>query len=219
MWLKRQVDDSVGEQIAALDIKGIHQRQEYKRQYPEGEAAAHVVGFTNVEDKGQEGIELAFHKDLAGRDGSRHVIKDRLGRVVEDVGESVRARRRPGHRPVDRLQGAVLRLPEASATRSSRTRPRPAACVVLDAQTGEVLALANYPSYDPATARNLTGEQLRNRALTDTFEPGSTMKPFIVGCGAARRAASRRTTVIDDRAGPASRSPARPSRRPHRTAC
>ena len=89
VWLKRQVDEPVAQQIAALDIKGIYQRKEYKRQYPEGEAAAHVVGFTNVEDNGQEGIELAFNKDLAGSAGSRRVIKDRLGRVVEDVGEQV----------------------------------------------------------------------------------------------------------------------------------
>ena len=89
VWLKRQVDEPVAQQIAALDIKGIYQRKEYKRQYPEGEAAAHVVGFTNVEDRGQEGVELAFEKDLAGRAGMRRVIKDRLGRVVEDVGEQV----------------------------------------------------------------------------------------------------------------------------------
>ncbi len=86
VWVKRQVDESVARDIAALNLKGIHQRMEYRRQYPEGEAAAHVVGFTNVEDKGQEGMELAFNKELAGRAGSRRVIKDRMGRVVEDVG-------------------------------------------------------------------------------------------------------------------------------------
>ena len=89
VWIKRQVDEPIAKQIAALNIKGIYQRKEYKRQYPEGEAAAHVVGFTNVEDNGQEGIELAFNKDLAGKAGSRRVIKDRLGRVVEGVGEQV----------------------------------------------------------------------------------------------------------------------------------
>ena len=89
VWIKRQVDEPIAKQIAALNIKGIYQRKEYKRQYPEGEAAAHVVGFTNVEDHGQEGIELAFNKDLAGKAGSRRVIKDRLGRVVEGVGEQV----------------------------------------------------------------------------------------------------------------------------------
>ncbi|MCB2001935.1 MAG: penicillin-binding protein 2, partial [Rhodoferax sp.] len=89
VWLKRQVDESVGKQIAALELKGIYQRKEYRREYPEGPAAAHVVGFTNIEDKGQEGIELAFDEQLAGRAGSRRVIKDRLGRVVEGVGEQV----------------------------------------------------------------------------------------------------------------------------------
>ncbi|HEX5739341.1 MAG TPA: penicillin-binding protein 2, partial [Hydrogenophaga sp.] len=89
VWIKRQVDDPIAKKIAALGIKGIYQRREYKRQYPEGEAAAHVVGFTNVEDRGQEGVELAFNKQLSGRAGSRRVIKDRLGRVVEDVRDVV----------------------------------------------------------------------------------------------------------------------------------
>ena len=89
VWLKRQVDEPVAQQIAALNIKGVYQRKEYKRKYPEGEAAAHVVGFTNVENIGQEGVELSFSKELSGRAGSRRVIKDRLGRVVEDVGETV----------------------------------------------------------------------------------------------------------------------------------
>ena len=89
VWVKRQLDWDVGQKIAALDIKGIYQRKEYKRQYPEGESAAHIVGFTNVEDKGQEGMELAFNSQLAGKPGSRRVIKDRLGRVVEGVGETI----------------------------------------------------------------------------------------------------------------------------------
>ena len=111
VWLRRQVEEPVAKEVLALGVKGIHQVREYKRKYPEGEAAAHVVGFTNVEDHGQEGIELAFQKDLAGRNGTRRVIKDRLGRVVEDVGDSVGAARRPRHRARGRLQGPVLRLP------------------------------------------------------------------------------------------------------------
>mgnify|MGYP000237492598 CR=1 FL=1 len=91
VWLKRQVDEPVAQQIAALNLKGVYQRKEYRRKYPEGEAAAHVVGFTNVEDKGQEGVELAFNSELSGRAGSRRVIKDRMGRVVEDVGDTVPA--------------------------------------------------------------------------------------------------------------------------------
>ena len=178
VWIKRQVDQPVAKQIAALGIKGIYQRPEYKRQYPEADAAAHVVGFTNVEDRGQEGIELAFQKRLAGRDGSRRVIKDRLGRVVEDVREVVP--------PVDGVDlqlsidskiqfFAFQKLREAIDTHKARA----GSVIVLDTQTGEVLALANYPSYNPNRRQNLSGEQLRNRILTDSFEPGSTMKPFV----------------------------------------
>jgi cell division protein FtsI (penicillin-binding protein 3) len=178
VWLRRQVDDPVAQAVLALKLKGVHQVREYKRKYPEGESAAHVVGFTNVEEKGQEGIELAFERELAGRDGTRRVIKDRLGRVVEDIGESVA--------PVDgrditlsidsKVQFfAYQRVRDAVAEHKAKA----GSVVVLDAQTGEVLALANYPSYNPADRRNLTGAQLRNRAMTDTFEPGSTMKPFI----------------------------------------
>jgi cell division protein FtsI (penicillin-binding protein 3) len=180
VWLKRQLDEPVAQQVAALNIRGIYQRKEYKRQYPEGEAAAHVVGFTNVEDRGQEGVELAFEKQLAGRAGSRHVIKDRLGHVVEDVGEQVA--------PVDGrdLQLSIDSKVQFFAYQKLRdavieNKAKAGSVVVLDAQTGEVLALANYPSYTPGKRQNLTGEQLRNRALTDVFEPGSTMKPFTVG--------------------------------------
>ena len=179
VWLKRQVDEPVAQQIAALNIKGIYQRMEYRRQYPEGEAAAHLVGFTNVEDKGQEGMELAFDKDLAGRAGSRRVIKDRLGRVVEDVGEQAP--------PVDGrdLQLSIDSKIQFFAYQKLRdavleNKARAGTVVVLDVASGEVLALANYPSYSPARRQNLSGAQLRNRAFTDTFEPGSTMKPFVI---------------------------------------
>jgi cell division protein FtsI (penicillin-binding protein 3) len=180
VWLRRQADDQVAKDVLALNLKGVHEVREYKRQYTEGEAATHVVGFTNVEDKGQEGIELEYDKDLSGRDGTRRVIKDRLGRVVEDIGDNVA--------PVDgrdvelsidsKIQFfAYQRIRDAVA----QNKAKAGSVVVLDARSGEVLALANYPSYTPGDRRNLTGEQLRNRALTDTFEPGSTVKPFIVG--------------------------------------
>lgn len=179
VWIKRQVDEATGKQIAALGIKGIHQRREYRRQYPEGEFAAQVVGFTDVEGKGIEGIEKAFNHDLSGRPGSRRVIKDRLGRVVESVGDEVP--------PIDgrdivlsvdsKVQFfAWQKLREAVHIH----RAKAGSVVVLDVATGEVLALANFPSYQPGRRQNLTGEQLRNRALTDTFEPGSTMKPFVI---------------------------------------
>ncbi|MES3003284.1 MAG: penicillin-binding protein 2 [Pseudomonadota bacterium] len=180
VWLKRQVDEDVAKQVTALDIKGIYQRKEYKRQYPEGESAAHVVGFTNVEDIGQEGMELAFEKQLAGRAGMRRVIKDRLGRVVEDVGEQVPPV------PGKDLQLAIDSKVQFFAYQKLRdavieNRAKAGSVVVMDAATGEVLALANYPSYSPNKRQNLSGEQLRNRALTDVFEPGSTMKPFTIG--------------------------------------
>ncbi len=182
VWVKRQVDEPVAKQIAALNIKGIYQRKEYKRQYPEGESAVHVVGFTNVEDKGQEGVELTFNQDLAGRNGSRRVIKDRLGQVIEDVGNQIP--------PVDGkdLQLSIDSKVQFFAYQKLREavlehKAKAGSVVVLDTITGEVLALANYPSYSPDKRRNLTGEQLRNRALTDTFEPGSVMKPFTIGLG------------------------------------
>ena len=178
VWLRRQVDEQVAKDVLALGMQGVLQLREYRRKYPEGEAAAHVVGFTNVEDRGQEGIELAFQQDLAGRGGTRRVIKDRLGRVVEDIGDSVA--------PVDGRDVelsidskaqffAYQRIRDAVAEHKAKA----GSVVVLDVQTGEVLALANFPSFAPNDRRNLTGGQLRNRALTDTFEPGSTMKPFI----------------------------------------
>lgn len=182
VWLKRQIDDGVAKQIATLNLKGIYQRKEYKRLYPEGEAASHVVGFTNVEDTGQEGVELSFNNDLGGRAGSRRVIKDRLGRVVESVGEVVPpADGRDLQLSIDsKVQFfAYQKLREAVTANKAKA----GSVVVLDSLTGEVLALANYPSYMPDKRRNLNGEQLRNRALTDTFEPGSVMKPFVVGLG------------------------------------
>ena len=179
VWLRRQMDEQVVKEILALNIKGIYSIKEYKRLYPEGESAAHIVGFTNVEDKGQEGIELVFQNQLAGKPGARRVIKDRLGRVVEDVGQMTP--------PVDGedLQLSIDSKVQFFAYQKLReavleNRAKAGSVVVLDAQTGEILALANYPSYSPDKRVNLTGEQLRNRALTDSFEPGSTMKPFTI---------------------------------------
>ena len=195
VWVKRQLDWDVGQKIAALDIKGIYQRKEYKRQYPEGEAAAHIVGFTNVEDKGQEGMELAFNSQLAGKPGSRRVIKDRLGRVVEGVGETIP--------PIDGkdMQLSIDSKVQFFAYQKLRDqvtlhKAKAGSVVVMDAHTGELLALANYPSYVPDKRQNLTGEQLRNRALTDVFEPGSTMKPFTIGL-ALESGRVKPETVID----------------------
>ncbi len=194
VWLKRQIDETVAQQVAALGIKGIYTRKEYRRQYPEGEAAAHVVGFTNTDDKGQEGIELAFNSQLSGKSGTRRVIKDRLGRVVEDVGETVA--------PTDGkdIQLSVDSKVQFFAYQKLRDavtlhKAKAGSVVVLDVQTGEVLALANYPSYVPGKRSNLTPAQMRNRALTDTFEPGSTMKPFIAAMALEKKWVTPETQI------------------------
>ena len=195
VWLKRHVEPEKAKHIAEAGFKGIYQRTEFKRQYPEGEAAAHVVGFTNVEDNGQEGIELLYNSTLLGRAGSRHVIKDRLGQSVEQVGESV-----PPVAGKD-VQLSIDTKVQFFAYQKLRdavlnNRAQAGSVVVLDANTGEVLALANYPSYNPEKRLNLNGSQLRNRALTDTFEPGSVMKPFTIGL-ALDTGRVKTSTIID----------------------
>jgi len=177
VYLKRQVEAEVAERVHALAIPGVHQRKEYKRFYPEGEALAHVVGFTNVEDIGQEGIELAQERQLAGKPGSRRVLQDNFNRVIEDVGTL----REPleGH-DLQLSIDSKIQFHAFSALREAlrEHRAKAGAAVVLDVQTGEVLALANLPTYNPNQRGQLSGAQLRNRVITDTFEPGSTMKPF-----------------------------------------
>ena len=177
VYLKRQVDADVARQVEALQISGLHLRREYKRYYPEGDTAAHVVGFTNVEDSGQEGIELSREKMLAGVAGSRVVIRDRLGRIIEDVREV----RDPQHgRDLALSLDSKIQFIAFNAIRDAvdMHRAKAAAAVVIDVQTGELLALANWPSYNPNQRSHLSGAQLRNRVITDIFEPGSTMKPF-----------------------------------------
>ena len=195
IWVKRQLDWEVGLKIKELGLKGIYQSREYKRQYPEGEAAAHIVGFTNVEDKGQEGMELSFENDLAGKPGSRRVIKDRMGRVVEGVGDEVP--------PIDGrdIQLSIDSKIQFFAYQKLKEqviehKAVGGSVVVMDAKTGELLALANYPSYNPSNRKRLTGEQLRNRAITDVFEPGSTMKPITVGI-ALDSGKYKPTTLVD----------------------
>jgi cell division protein FtsI (penicillin-binding protein 3) len=179
VYLRRQVEAEVAQKVAALKIPGIHLRDERKRHYPEGETVAHIVGFTNVEDAGQEGFELSQQHRLAGRPGSRRVIKDNLGRVIEQVGS--------GTEPQDGEDLALsidtrIQFLAFSALRDTirEHRARAGAAIVVDVKTGEVLALANWPTYNPNNRQQLTGAQLRNRAITDTFEPGSTMKAFSV---------------------------------------
>ncbi|MCU6499647.1 penicillin-binding protein 2 [Rugamonas sp. A1-17] len=180
VYLKRQVEQDVADQITKLGIDGIQTRKEYKRFYPQGEVTTHVVGFTNVEDVGQESMELAQQKTLVGQPGSRRVIKDRLGRIVEDI-ESVRE----PHDGKDLTLSIDSKIQYIAFTQVKESvekfHAKAGAAVVLDVHTGEVLALANWPTYNPNDRSKLTGEQLRNRVMTDTFEPGSSLKPFTVG--------------------------------------
>lgn len=194
VWLAKQVDEPVAERIKAMQLAGVNLERHYRRRYPEGEAAAHVVGFTDDDQRGQEGVELAFHAELQGRVGTRNVVRDRFGRVIEDTGESVA--------PVDGRDVELSIDSKVQFFAYQRVRDavlehkaKAGSAVVLDVRTGEVLALANYPSFNPADRGNLSGAQLRNRALTDTFEPGSTMKPFIAALAIETRRVTPKTVI------------------------
>jgi cell division protein FtsI (penicillin-binding protein 3) len=185
--------------IEKLGIDGIDTRKEYKRYYPLGEVMAHIVGFTNVEDVGQEGIELAQQKNLVGQTGSRRVIKDRLGRIVEDVGLS---REPHDGRDLTLSVDSKLQYIAYNSIKDAveKFHAKAGAAIVLDVHTGEVLALANWPTYNPNDRSHLTGEQLRNRVITDTFEPGSTLKPFTVAL-ALDKGLIKPTTLFDTGSG------------------
>ena len=177
VYLKRQLPPDQAEKIVELGVPGVFLQREYRRYYPAGDVMAHLIGFTDVDDKGQEALELAFDPDLTGKAGTRRVIKDRRGRIIEDV-DSIR-------KPQD---GAKITLSidariQYLAFRELRNavlehRAKAGGIVVLDARTGEVLAMANLPSYNPNNRGKLDPRRTRNRAVTDLFEPGSTLKPF-----------------------------------------
>ncbi|MBT8621722.1 peptidoglycan D,D-transpeptidase FtsI family protein [Polynucleobacter paneuropaeus] len=195
VFLKRQVDPAVAQQIKQLEIPGIGLNNEYRRFYPEGEAMAHVVGFTNVEDRGQEGMELSHEKELAARPGQRRVVVDRLGRIVEDV--AIEQEPQNGKDLQLSIDSKIQYLAHNAVKNAvEEHHAKAGGAVVLDTQTGEILALANYPSYNPNDRRNLTGEQLRNRVLTDTFEPGSTMKPFTISTALEKGAITPNTNMV-----------------------
>jgi cell division protein FtsI (penicillin-binding protein 3) len=179
VYLKRQIAPEVAERVGELRIAGLFQNREYRRYYPGGEMMAQVLGFTGADDAGQEGIELAFQPTLGGKSGSRRVIKDRLGQIVEDT-ESIREAQN-GRDLVLALDTKLQNLAFSQLKLAvDSNKAKAGAIVVLDAKTGEVLALANLPTYNPNNRSRLSGAQLRNRAITDTFEPGSTLKPFTV---------------------------------------
>ena len=177
VFLQRQLPPDIGERVAALKLPGIGQDKEYRRFYPSGEMTAHVVGFTGVDDKGLEGVELAFQGQLLGHPGSRSVIRDRRGQIVEDVG-SIRMSQ-DGKDIRLSLDGKLQYLAYSALKQAvAENKAKAGGVVVADVKTGEILALANWPTYNPNNRERLSGAQLRNRAVTDTFEPGSTLKPF-----------------------------------------
>lgn len=179
VYLKRQLPPDQAEKIVRLGIPGVSLKREYRRYYPGGETTAHLLGFTDVDDNGQEGIELAMQEMLGGKAGSQQVIKDRRGYIVEDVA-SLRAPK-PGsdiRLSIDsKLQFLAFREVKQAV---EEHKAKAGSIVVLDARSGEVLALANWPSYNPNKREKPSLNVLRNRAVTDLFEPGSTMKPFTV---------------------------------------
>jgi cell division protein FtsI (penicillin-binding protein 3) len=194
VYLKRQVAPETAEAIEALGLKGVHQHREFRRYYPGGEVTAHVLGFTGVDDTGQEGVELAYQPSLAGTPGSRRVIKDRLGRVVEDV-QSIRAAQ-DGRDLVLSIDSKIQSLAFAALKSAvAQHGAKAGALIALDVHSGEILALANVPSYNPNNRAKLSGAQLRNRVITDLFEPGSTLKPFTVALAIESGKVTPRTRV------------------------
>ena len=185
IYLKRQVSPEIATAIEQMDLAGVHRRKEYRRQYPEGDMTAHVVGYTGVDDAGLEGIELSWQNALAGQPGSRRVIRNRRGQPIEDV-----ASIRIPHDGRDLTLSIDSKVQYIAYTELKRAKEAmnatAASIVVLDVRSGEVLALVNFPTYDPNEPKKLTGEQLRNRAFTDTFEPGSVLKPFTIALALER---------------------------------
>ena len=177
VYLKRQIPPEEAARVVALGIPGVFLQREYRRYYPAGDVTAHLIGFTDVDGKGQEALELAFESEIAGRAGSRRVLRDRLGHIVEDV-ESIATPQdgRTLRLSIDtKIQYLAYRELKAAVTAH---RARAGGIVVLDVTTGEVLAIANVPSFNPNNRERFDPKRTRNRAVTDLFEPGSTLKPF-----------------------------------------
>ena len=195
VYLRRHVEPDVADRVRALALPGVYFEREFRRYYPESEVAAHVVGFTNIDGEGQEGVEFAYDSVLRGLAGKKQVIQDRFGRSVEDV-QNVRSAQ-PGHDvhlTIDlRLQSLAYRALKAAVLRHEATA---GSVVVVDAVTGEIHAMVNQPSYNPNDPAKRTGPATRNRAVTDVFEPGSTVKPFAV-MAALESGSARPETAVD----------------------
>lgn len=195
VYLKRHLSPEKAAEVMALKLPGVDVQREYRRYYPAGEVAGHLIGFTDIDDDGQEGLELAFNHWLAGESGAKRVLKDRLGRSVENV-ESIR----PARQGKDLRSSIDLRI-QYVAYRSLKlailaNRAESGSIVVLDVRTGEVLAVVNQPSYNPNDRSQYSAERYRNRAITDIFEPGSSIKPLVVAA-ALESGQYRPGSVID----------------------
>jgi cell division protein FtsI (penicillin-binding protein 3) len=179
VYLRRHLTPDVAQRVTALGIPGINLQREYRRYYPAAEVASHLLGFNNIDDVGQEGLELAFEEQLRGVPGSKRVLRNRLGHIVEDV-EGVRVPQ-PGekiHLSIDRrIQYLAYRALKAAVIKH---RAKAASAVMLDVSTGEILAMVNQPAANPNNRRSIKPDRFRNRAMTDVFEPGSTLKPFTI---------------------------------------
>lgn len=174
VYLKRRISPELAAEVMKLGVPGIYLQREYKRYYPAGEVTAHLVGFTGIDDQGQEGFELTMNKTLSGKSGSRKVIKDRAGHIIEDL-EAVKVPQ-DGHDVVLSIDRRIQYLAHRELAKAvDKFKAKAGAAIVLDAKTGEVLAMANVPTYNPNNPVNIQGKS-RNRAITDVFEPGSTMK-------------------------------------------
>ncbi|MGO4474877.1 peptidoglycan D,D-transpeptidase FtsI family protein [Massilia sp. 2TAF26] len=194
VYLKNQVDPAVARQLGAIKIRGIGFTDGFRRVYPQGNMASHVVGFVGREGRGLEGIELAHQTRLEGASGHRRVIKDRLGNIVEDVGTDLRPQ--PGKDSVLSISSVVQYVASKQLKEAvEKFQAKAGGAIVVDAHTGEILALANYPSYDPNDAGALKGPALRNRAITDIYEPGSVLKPFTVALAIDRGKVSADTMI------------------------
>lgn len=175
VYLKRRVSPELGAEVMKVGVPGVYLQREYKRYYPAGEVTAHLVGFTGIDDQGQEGFELIFNKELSGKSGSRRVIKDRAGHIIEDL-EAVKVPQ-DGHDVTLSIDRRIQYLAYRELAKAvDKFKAKAGAAVVLDAKTGEVLAMVNLPTYNPNKPVNIVGKT-RNRAITDMYEPGSTMKP------------------------------------------
>lgn len=194
VYVERHITPELADKVAALEIPGVHLQREYKRFYPAAEVTSHLLGFTDIDDRGQEGLELAFNEWLQGQPGKKRVLRDRLGRTIEDIEQLAPAQ--PGKElsiSIDlRLQYLAYRELKAAVQENDA---KSGSIVLLDPETGEVLAMANQPSFNPNNRSELKGSLYRNRAVTDLFEPGSSFKPFPIAAALESGAFSPRTPI------------------------